>query len=79
MPDKEWSKDDFSRAKRMQETMPDVVEALKRGPGRPKADNPKTQVTLRLDPSIIQYFKEGGKGWQSRINAVLKAYVADRD
>lgn len=73
----EWTKDDFARAKRMKKTMPNIVEAFKRGPGRPKSDSPKSQVTLRLDPQIIQHFKDGGKGWQSRINAALQEYVEE--
>ena len=35
---------------------------------------PKQQLTLRLDPVIIDYFKSGGPGYQTRINAVLRAY-----
>lgn len=35
----------------------------------------KVPVSLRLDENILNYFKEEGGGYQSRINAVLKAYV----
>jgi len=35
----------------------------------------KVPVSLRLDEDIINYFKEEGKGYQSRINAILKAYI----
>ena len=35
----------------------------------------KTRITIRLDEDIVEYFKREGKGYQSRINAVLKAYV----
>lgn len=42
------------------------------GPGRPPSDNPKKQVTLRLDPEVIEKFRATGKGWQSRINAELR-------
>jgi len=35
----------------------------------------KTQVSMRLDDEIIDYFKKEGRGYQSKINAVLKAYV----
>lgn len=35
----------------------------------------KKQVTLRLDPDILAHFKAEGRGWQTRINAVLKSYV----
>lgn len=33
----------------------------------------KKQVTLRLDPDVIDKFRATGPGWQARINAALKA------
>jgi uncharacterized protein (DUF4415 family) len=36
---------------------------------------PKEIVTLRLDTEVLEWFKAQGKGYQTRINAVLKAYV----
>lgn len=42
--------------------------------GRPRGSN-KEQVALRLDRDIIQHFKAGGAGWQSRINAALKELI----
>lgn len=45
--------------------------------GRPPVgDEPKQQVTLRLDPKVIRYFKQDGEGWQTRLNEVLQNYVA---
>jgi uncharacterized protein (DUF4415 family) len=32
----------------------------------------KRQVTLRLDPDVIDRFCEGGPGWQGRINEALR-------
>jgi len=43
-----------------------------RGPGRPRALNPKQSVTLRLDREVVSHFKATGAGWQTRINATLK-------
>jgi len=43
-----------------------------KSPGRPPAENPKRQVTLRLDPDVLEKFRATGKGWQSRINAELR-------
>ncbi len=40
--------------------------------GRPPSANPKQQVTLRLDPDVLEKFRATGKGWQSRINAELR-------
>src|SRR5690348_12619893 len=35
----------------------------------------KIHLSVRLDEDIVEYFKQKGHGYQSRINAVLKAYV----
>lgn len=54
------------------DVLPDaVLSAFKRGPGRPKVENPKAQVTLRIDRDILEHFKSGGPGWQTRINDAL--------
>ena len=34
----------------------------------------KTQVTLRIDEDVLEWFKKQGKGYQTRINSLLKAY-----
>lgn len=67
----EMSAADFARAKSLRMDMPDVVEAMKRGRGRPKLAHPKERVSLRLDAKIVAAYKATGEGWQSRINAVL--------
>ena len=36
---------------------------------------PKPIVSIRLDPEILEWFKRKGKGYQTRINAVLRSYV----
>lgn len=33
------------------------------------------QVTLRIKKSVLDAFKAGGRGYQTRINAVLESYV----
>ena len=32
----------------------------------------KEQVTLRIDQDVLEYFQDGGPGWQDRINAALR-------
>jgi uncharacterized protein (DUF4415 family) len=39
---------------------------------------PKRGVYLRLDPDILDWFKADGPGYQTRINAVLRAFVRAR-
>jgi uncharacterized protein (DUF4415 family) len=35
----------------------------------------KKQITLRLDPDVVGFFRKSGKGYQTTINAVLRRYV----
>ena len=35
---------------------------------------PKVHTGIRLDADMLDWFKSQGKGWQSRINAVLRSY-----
>lgn len=35
----------------------------------------KKQITLRLDEDVLEYFRDTGRGYQTRINNVLKAFV----
>lgn len=42
----------------------------------------RQEVTLRLDADLVDWFKRNGggaRGMQARINAALRAYVADRE
>jgi uncharacterized protein (DUF4415 family) len=36
---------------------------------------PKTAVTIRLDRQVLNWFKTKGPGYQTRINALLRAYM----
>jgi uncharacterized protein (DUF4415 family) len=46
--------------------------------GRPKMAAPKQAINIRLSPDVLAHFRATGPGWQSRIDAVLKAHVAKR-
>ena len=36
----------------------------------------KERITLRLDKAILEHFRAEGRGYQTRINAVLSSFVA---
>ena len=36
---------------------------------------PKVPVSIRLDADVIEYFRGQGRGWQTKMNAVLRAYA----
>jgi uncharacterized protein (DUF4415 family) len=37
--------------------------------------SPKAMVNMRLDRDVLDWFREGGRGYQTRINAVLRSYM----
>lgn len=39
-----------------------------------KLPEPKTGVYIRIDADMLEWFKRQGKGYQTRINAILKSY-----
>ncbi len=41
-------------------------------PKRSAVPGVKEQVTLRIDQDVLEYFREGGPGWQDRINEALR-------
>jgi len=43
--------------------------------GRPSLANPKVSTTIRLDADVMHAFKAVGRGWQTRINALLREAV----
>lgn len=44
--------------------------------GRPAVapEDRKEQIALRVDKDVLEWFRAQGAGWQTRMNAVLKAY-----
>jgi uncharacterized protein (DUF4415 family) len=36
---------------------------------------PKMPVSIRLDEDVVKWFRARGRGYQTRMNAVLRAYV----
>lgn len=40
--------------------------------GRPKSAAPKQAVSIRLDADVIEWFRQKGAGWQTRINEALR-------
>jgi uncharacterized protein (DUF4415 family) len=82
------SKTDWARVDAM--TDEDIAEAMRDDPDwadlidvdwsnaaivYPRA---KHAISIRLDKDIVDFFKATGKGYQTRINAVLRYYVEER-
>ncbi len=52
------------------------VAAAMRGIARQaqRRANRKSAISLRVDPEVLNWFKAQGPGYQTRMNAVLRAY-----
>jgi uncharacterized protein (DUF4415 family) len=52
-----------------------TIAALRktRGPNKKPA---KEQVAIRLDPELLSALRATGAGWQTRVNAALKEWLA---
>lgn len=69
----EATDEQLAQAKPFGEAFPALADAMRRSVGgRPKSENPKVAVSLRLDQEIVARFKATGPGWQTRINDALR-------
>jgi uncharacterized protein (DUF4415 family) len=59
----EWTEENFRNARPFAEAFPELAESIRRSRGRPAVEQPKRQISLRLDPDVIDAFKATGKGW----------------
>ncbi len=69
----EWTAQDIQSAMQFS-GLPVTLQAKLRGRGPQKAP-PKVSTTIRLSPDVIQAFRAGGEGWQTRIDAALKDWL----
>jgi len=47
--------------------------------GRPPLEDPKVSTTIRLSRDVIERFKAGGPGWQTRIDEALREWIRKHD
>jgi len=49
------------------------------GRGRPRVAKPEVSTTSRLSQDVIDHFKAGGRGRQTRINDALREWIERHD
>jgi uncharacterized protein (DUF4415 family) len=64
----------FANARPASEVHPKIVEWYKRTRGKQKKPV-KMPIYIRLDNDIVEHFKSGGKGWQTKINDALRKSI----
>ena len=62
----------MANARPFAEALPKLAESIRRSRGRPKLDNPKKAIKLRIDVDILDSYRKSGPGWQTRMNADLR-------
>jgi uncharacterized protein (DUF4415 family) len=60
--------------------LPATTEQDWRGAARGKFYRPiKQQLTVRIDADVLEWLKSQGKGYQSRLNEILRAAMLDKE
>ena len=65
----EWTAQDFASAE-----ISERGHIIRRG--RPPLPNPKERITIRLDHDVAEGLRASGPGWQTRVNELLKDWLA---
>jgi uncharacterized protein (DUF4415 family) len=71
----EWTRDRIRRARPAASVLPDLVSYSKkrhRGQRGPQKKAVKVALKIRIDPDVVDAYKAGGPGWQTRMNEVLR-------
>ena len=79
------SQTDFTRLDKMKDEDIDLSEAPEITPEmfakaivrRGLKPRTKTQLTLRVDSDVLEWYKKQGRGYQTKINMLLRAYMQE--
>jgi len=68
--------EELATARPINEILPELAAALRRGPGRPRLEAPRKAVTLRLAPEALAKFETAGPDWRRRMAEIIEAAAA---
>ncbi|MHC1999450.1 BrnA antitoxin family protein [Methylobacterium sp. CM6241] len=69
---------ELAELKPLKEGAPEIFKLMtKRGRGRPPVESPKANLTLRVDPAVLDAYKASGAGWQTRMHEALARDAGD--
>jgi len=76
----EWTTAEIKKARPALDVVREVFgdrvgTELRRGRGRPRKEDRKVNQTLRIDADVLEAYRKEGKGWQTRINVVLRQHM----
>ena len=73
----ELTEEELEQMRPASEVLPDIVETYRQTRGR-QQEPVKQQVSIRLSPEVLDFFRSKGKGWQTQIDDILKAHISRR-
>jgi uncharacterized protein (DUF4415 family) len=76
----EWTREEIRTAQPALDAIAEIfgtqaAEAIRRRRGRPAKADRKVNQTLRLDPDVLDAYKQEGPGWQVHMNEVLRQHM----
>ena len=78
----EWTREEIERAPRSgchgEVFGARAAADIRQSRGRPPKPQRKVNQTLRLDPNVLEAFRQEGSGWQARINEILRRNMPGR-
>jgi len=78
----EWTADDFAQAQPASAVLSglfgdDIARKMLSGPNAQTAGTQTRGIELQLSPEVLAHFQASGQGWQTRIDAALKQFIAE--
>ena len=77
----EWTAKDFAKAKPASQVLGQIFSSatateMLKPRGRPRVAEPRVRMNMRIDPHVLDALRSSGRGWQTRVHAVLSEAVA---
>lgn len=74
----EWTAEDFAEARPIREADPAMLAAIieMRRRGRPPVESPKMRIGLRLAADVVAGIRASGRGYNVRVERVLRDALA---
>jgi uncharacterized protein (DUF4415 family) len=72
----ELTEEDFARGRPFKEVFPKQYKSLMRQGGRPRLASPKVHIGLRLAADVVNGIRASGKGYNARVEKVLREALA---
>ncbi|MEZ5781833.1 MAG: BrnA antitoxin family protein [Rhizobiaceae bacterium] len=73
----ELTAEEISNLRPAKEVLPSAffkeLDKARKSRGRPKLENAKEAVTLRLDPAVVERFKATGENWRAKMVEAVEA------